>query len=89
MVVKKGNDIMIIGPANCGKTFVLKPLTYIYNLFVSPASGEFGWIGTELVFLNNLRWSNKLIPLSVFLNLLEGLLIYIQAPKIHFTEDIL
>ena len=89
---KKGNNIMIIGPANCGKTFILKPLTDIFKCFVSPASETFAWVGaekSEVVFLNDLRWNEKLIPWSDFLNLLEGLPIHLQAPKTHYSEDLL
>lgn len=89
---KKGNNVMLIGPANCGKTFVLQPLTEIYNSFVSPASGTFPWVGAEkaeVVFLNDLRWNEKLMPWGDFLNLLEGLPVHISAPKTHYAEDLL
>lgn len=89
---KKGNNVMIIGPANCGKTFILKPLTEIFKCFVSPASGTFAWVGAEnaeVVFLNDLRWNDKLMAWSDFLNLLEGLPVHLPAPKTHFAEDIL
>lgn len=89
---KKGNNVLIIGPANCGKTFLLRPLTEVFKCFVSPASGTFAWVGAEkaeVVFLNDLRWNEKLITWGDFLNLLEGLPIHIQAPKTHFAEDIL
>ena len=89
---KKGNNLMIIGPANCGKTFLFRPLTEIFDTFVSPAHGTFAWVGAEkaeVVFLNDLRWSEKLMSWSDFLNLLEGLPIHVQAPKTHFAGDIL
>ena len=89
---EKRNNLMIIGYANCGKTFLFKPMTKIFNAFVSPASGTFAWVGAEqkeIVFLNDLRWNEKLIPWSDFLNLLEGLPIHLPAPKTHFAEDIL
>ena len=89
---KKGNNLMVIGPANCGKTFLLRPLAEIYKTFVSPAHSTFAWVGAEkaeVVFLNDLRWSDKLISWSDFLNFLEGLPIHIQAPKTHFAGDIL
>ena len=35
----KDRNVIIIGPANCGKTFILKPLCDIFNAFVNPASG--------------------------------------------------
>ena len=88
---KKGNDLMVIGPANCGKTFLFRPLTEIFDTFVSPTHGTFAWVGAEkaeVVFLNDLRWSEKLISWSNFLNLLEWLHIHVQAPKTHFEGDI-
>ena len=88
----KGNNVMFIGSANCGKTFVLNLLTEVFKCFVSPASGTFAWVGTEkadVIFLNDLRWNDKLIPWAGFLNLLKGLPIHIQAPKTHFANDIL
>ena len=36
----KGNNIMLIGPANCEKTFVLNPLTEVFKCFVSPPQGH-------------------------------------------------
>ena len=86
----KGRNIYIHGNANCGKSFLLKPLSLVYNTFVSPASGTFAWVGAEkceVVFLNDFRWSEKIIPWSDLLNLLEGAPIHIPAPKTHFAED--
>jgi len=70
----------------------LKPLAEIYNTFINPASGTFAWVGAEsaeVVFLNDFRWSEKIMPWSDLLNLLEGTPIHIPAPKTHFAEDIL
>ena len=56
----KYRNIMITGNANCGKTFLLNPLTHIYNTFCNPASGSFAWVGVEnaeCIFLNDFRWS--------------------------------
>ena len=39
----KFRNIMIIGPANCGKTFMLKPLELIYDVFSNPANVCLGW----------------------------------------------
>ena len=33
----KLQDILIIGPANCGKTSLLKPISLVYRSFVNPA----------------------------------------------------
>ena len=83
---------MIIGPANCGKTFIFKPLTELFKCFVSPASGTFAWVGAEkaeVVFLNDFRWSDKLLPWPDLLNLLEECPVHLSAPKTHFAEDLL
>ena len=61
----KYRNIMINGNANCGKTFLLNPLTLIFNTFFNPASGSFAWVGVqnaERIFLNDFRWSVQVIP---------------------------
>lgn len=87
----KYRNIMIIGPANCGKTFILNPLTSIYNTFCNPATGSFAWIGVEkaeCIFLNDFRWSPQVIPWQDLLLLLEGQVVHFPAPKTHFAKDI-
>ena len=39
----KFRNIMICGPANSGKTFILNPLRSIYNTFCNPACSSFAW----------------------------------------------
>ena len=83
---------MISGPANCGKTCMLKLVRDIFNCFVSPATGTFAWVSAEnkeVLFLNELRWTGKLMPCGDFLNLEEGLPLHLPAPKTYFAEDIL
>jgi hypothetical protein len=83
---------MLIGPANCGKTFLLKPLKAIYHIFTNPASSTFAWVGVqqaECIFLNDFRWNDKIIPWHDLLLLLEGEPVHFPAPKTHFAEDIL
>ena len=56
----KFHNIMIVGVANCGKTFILNPLNVIYNTFSNPASTSFAWVGAEkaeIIFLSDFRWS--------------------------------
>ena len=68
-------NVYIYGPANCGKTFLVKPLKEIYECFVNPASGNFAWLGiesAEVVLLNDFRWKASLIPWCEFLQVLEG-----------------
>ena len=43
----KYRNIMIIGPANCAKTFLLKGLSVINNTFCNPATGSFAWVGVQ------------------------------------------
>lgn len=82
---------MITGPANCGKTFILKPLTLLFDTFCNPASGSFAWVGVqdkECIFLNDFRWSASLIPWHDLLLMLEGEPVHLPAPKTHFSHDI-
>ena len=88
----KYRNILIVGPANCGKTFILKVLTKIFRAFVNPASSTFAWVGAEnaeVIFLNDFRWSAQLIPWHDLLLLLEGEHVHLPAPKTHFAQDIL
>ena len=83
---------MIFGPANCGKTFILRPLCDMFNAFVNPASGTFAWVAVEeaeIIFLNDFRWSERILPWQDLLRLLEGDKIHIATPKTHFAQDII
>ena len=87
----KHRNIMLIGPTNCAKTFLLNPLNVIYNTFTNPASGSFAWVGAEkaeCIFLNDVRWSSSIIPWHDFLLLLEGQLVHLPAPKTHYAKDL-
>ena len=88
----KGRNILITGPAYCGKTFMLKPLCDIFDAFVNPASGTFAWVGVEeaeIIFLNDFRWSERILPWQDMLRLLEGDKIHVPTPKTHFAQDII
>lgn len=88
----KGRNILIVGKTNCGKTEILFPLTVIYHCFLNPSSSSFNWVGaekSECCFLNDMRYTPKLMPLSDFLNLLEGKDVHIPMPKTHYAEDAL
>ena len=82
---------MIVGPANCGKTFMLNPLCSIFNCFEIPASTTFAWVGAEsaeIIFLNDLRWSPQLISWNDFLLMREGHTVQLPAPKTHYAKDL-
>ena len=85
----KYRNIMITGNANCGKTFLLNPLTLIFDTFCNPASGSFAWVGVqnaECIFWNDFRWSPQVIPWHDLLPMLEGHAVHFPAPKTHFAR---
>lgn len=87
----KGRNIIITGPRDCAKTFVLYPLTKIFLSFTNPSSGTYAFVGIqdkEVAFLNDLRYTPTMLPWQDFLNLLEGLEVHIPTPKTHYAEDI-
>lgn len=87
----KYRNILLKGPANCGKTFLLNPLNSIFHTFTNPATTSFAWVGAEdceVIFLNDFRWSEKIIPWHNLLLLLEGQTVHLAAPKSHYAQDI-
>ena len=72
------------------KKFILKLLqkniSYFFQSFNSLA-----WVGveqTEITFLNDFRWSEKLISLQDLLKFFKGDVVDIAASKTHFSKDI-
>ena len=87
----KWRNLMIVGPANCGKTFLLLLPTTILKTFLNPATTTFAWIGvqdSEIIFLNDFRWSSEIIAWKDLLLLLEGQIVRFAAPKSQFARDI-
>ena len=87
----KFRNIIITGPANCGKTFMLKPLENIYRAFANPANDKYAWIGAdkaEIIVLQDFRWSSELITWKDLLLLLEGETVRLPAPKNQFADDV-
>ena len=90
----KGFNLMVVGPTNCAKTFMLMPLLDIYDAFSSPATGTFNWVGApkkELIWLNDFRYDKKgdqnVMAWGMFLNMLDGSPVTISQPKSHFASD--
>ena len=53
----KNCNILLVGSANCGKTFLLNPLKEIYDTFQNPSSTKYAFVGAEnkeLIFLDDL-----------------------------------
>jgi len=87
----KLRNIIITGPANCGKTFMLRPIEKLFKTFSNPANDKYGWVGAdkaEVIFLNDFRWSSELIQWNEMLLLLEGHTVHLPAPKNHFASDV-
>ena len=87
----KFRNILLTGPTNCGKTFLLSPLERILKVFVNPSVTKFAWINSdkaEIILLNDLRWNKEFISWKDFLLLLEGQTLHLPATMNHFSEDI-
>lgn len=87
----KFRNNMIIGQANCGKRFMLKPLQHIYHALCNPANDKCAWVGTdkaEVIVLLDFRWSSELICWNDLPFLLDGKLIKILCPKRQFACDV-
>ena len=54
----KYRNVMLAGPANCGKTFLFNLPNKIYHTFTNPASTSFTWVGAEnskVIFFNDFQ----------------------------------
>ena len=84
----KKNKILIHGGTNRAKSFMFLP---IFKTFSCPSDTIFNWVDApemEVIFLNDLRYSDKIMPWNVFLNFLEGAEIQVSMPKNHFAKDV-
>ena len=90
---KKNNNILLVGPTNCGKSFLLNPVELLFRkCFANPATGRYAWVGLDecdVAYLNDLRWSSELIVWNDFLLLLEGQTVHLPRPKNMFATDML
>ena len=87
----KFRNILVVGRANCGKTFSLSPSQKIFNTFSNQANDKYAWLGAEkaeIIFLNDLRWSQEMIALKELLILLEGQAVHLPLLKNHYSNDI-
>ena len=58
----KKRNLIITGPANCAKTFMLKPLKLVFSdsIFENLANDKYACVGPEkakVFLLNDFRWS--------------------------------
>ena len=87
----KGNNMMICGPSNAAKSFLLMPLDLIYKVFFQPSGGSYNWMhapDAEVIFLNDICYEEngdkEVLPWRQFLNLLEGCTVNVaRACNLH------
>ena len=87
----KFRNLLLVGPTNCGKSFLLRLLELLFKTFSNPASDKYAWVGAdnaEVIWLNDFRWSKELIEWKSLLLLLEGDRVNLPAPKNHFVKDL-
>ena len=72
---QKNTNIQIACPTNGGKSFLKNPIELTFKAFVNPDTGRYAYVGLdecEVAYLNDFRWSAKIISRNDFLLLLEG-----------------
>ena len=87
---QKNANILLHGPTNCGKWFLLNPLELIYKTFCNPATGQYAWIGLDnakVAYLNDFRWSSEIIAWNDLLLLLEGSTVHLPRPINVYATD--
>lgn len=92
----KHRNIMLAGPSDCAKTFLLDPLEVIMpDLFASPAASTFSWLNVErapAIFLNDFRWKDPkkggVVDWDALLRLCDGSECNLPAPMNHFAKHI-
>ena len=88
----KSGNILIIGSANCAKTFLLRPLELLFGTFCTPSNNKYAWIGLdgkEIIFWNDFWWSSELISWETFFVLLEGEVVHFSLSENHFSKNLL
>ena len=89
----KHRNVMVVGPADTGKTFILNPLSKVFSgAFCNLCSSRFAWIGAEeadVIFLNDYRWRPEQISWQDFLRLLEAdQVVHLPAPMNTHARNI-
>ena len=83
-------NVMLIGPRDTGKTFLLAPLENIYKTFSSPPKDKFGWadiLDNEVIFLNDFRWSKDVISWDDLLRLFACESVTFARPKNQYKTN--
>ena len=89
----KFRNVILVGPSNCGKKFMFRPLANIYgdDVFENPANHKFCWVGADkatILMLQDFRWSKDLVTWKDLLLFLEGEKVKFPAPRNLFRDDV-
>ena len=87
----KHRNVIVIGPANCGKTFLFRFMEKLFKVFCNPAEYKYAWVkvvDAEMIFLSDFRWCKEMISWKEMLLLLEGQPVHFPAPKNHYWKDV-
>ena len=90
---RKFRNLLLVGPTNCAKSFMFKPLKSLFGdkVFENPSCDKFGWVRAEkasVILLQDYRWSKESIQWKDLLLLLEGETVKLLALKNMFAEDV-
>ena len=95
---KKKTNVMLLGPTNAAKSFLVKPLAQIYRAYKIPDSGNYqleSILDKEIVFLNDFAWDPRetWMRWAYFKDFLEGGGVNVGRPKnrggdVWFAKDI-
>ena len=80
---------MLVGPTNCGKSFLLDPLELIYKTSMNPSATSYAWVGLEeceIAYLNDFRYTPECIKWNDFLLLFEGQTVNLPRPRNQFSS---
>ena len=83
---RKMNNLFIVGPPNCAKSFLLNPLKVLFDTYLQPDGGSYqmeALMGKQVAYLNDFEWdhSEKWCRWSFFKNFLEGGSLAVARPK--------
>ena len=88
----KKRNIILVGPANCGETFLFAPLQHMFKTFSNPSNDKYTWQEADdcqVMFLNDFRWTPQMIPWSDLQLLLKVQPVRFLTPKNHRASDVL
>ena len=90
----KMRNICVLGPANCGKSFLFRGLLELFTTYQRPDGGSYqleDLLGAEVVFLNDFEYdtgAKDWMPWSFFKNFLEGNAVKVARPKTRGSNEV-